>query len=225
MRRFVIYIIIILLCILLAFWSPWLYFKINILDLFGVTKPTSQSGLDVFSLSGEVEVFLDNQTQGKITVERSPLIVSKVVPGDHLVTIKRIGGTNSYWTFSRIINFVGGADVVVSYELGPTKEFSEGQVIYPIVKTDPNQSSQVVLTTNANNAQIVIDKSIPSSVVGTSFIQSISLSGQHVIKVSAKGFESLQFTVLPSTQDERDKLKQFNINIDSQLMYQPIPIL
>jgi hypothetical protein len=116
------------MCILLAFWSPWLYFKLNLLDLFGITKPTSLSGLDVFSLSGEVEVFLDNQSQGKINVDKSPLIVSKITPGDHLVTVKRSGGSNYYWTFSRIINFVEGADVVVSYELGPTLFESNGSI-------------------------------------------------------------------------------------------------
>lgn len=226
MRRFVIFVFIIFICILVALWSPWLYWKFDLVSLFGVKKPDPISGLQVFSLSGELEVFLDNKSYGKVKVETSPFILDKVSVGEHLITLKRTSSIkNAYWNFNKLVTFEQGTNVVISYNIGPSLEFSEGEVIYAIKKPDLTKASQLNINTNISEPNIQLDNAQPQRVRGSSsYSQSIALDTQHKVKISKQGFESLEFTVLPESNDDRNKLKDYDINIDSQLLYQPVEV-
>jgi len=225
MKRFVTFVFIIFICILLALWSPWLYWKFDLISLFGVKKPEPISGLQVFSLSGEMEVFLDNKSYGKVKVETSPFILDKVSVGEHLIGLKRVSNIKgAYWDFNKLITFEEGTNAVLSYNLGPSIEFSEGEVIYAIKKPDLTKANQLNINTNIIEANIQLDNSQPQKINAKFFNQSISLDTQHKVKISRQGFESLDFTVLPESNDDRNKLKDYDINIDAQLLYQPVEV-
>jgi len=225
MKRFVVGVFLILMCILLALWSPWLYWKFDLASLFGIKKPDLISGLQVFSLSGEVEVFLDNTSQGKVKVETSPFILDKVTVGEHLVTLKRVSSVaNAYWNFSKLVTFEASTNVVISYNLGPQQEFSEGQVIYATKKIDLSKQNQLNLSTNTSVPYVQVDNANAVQIIGTTYSQAITLDTQHKVKISKSGFESLEFTVLPESQEDRNKLKDYDINVETQLMYRPIDV-
>lgn len=91
MKKVLVFTIIFVLLVLLAIWSPWLSWRIDLASIFGVNRPDSISGLQVSSLSDEIEIFIDNKPIGKVTRESSPFIVDRVEPGERLVTLKKTG--------------------------------------------------------------------------------------------------------------------------------------
>lgn len=225
LKRVTLLVVIALLCSLLALWSPWLAWNIDLRGLFGVVKPESISGLQVFSLSGEIAIALDSNEIGTVNVEKSPFFFDTVKPGEHLVTLIRKDSTSSdYWSFSKLIKFEEGTSVVVSYFLGPTEEFSEGHFIYAVRKSDVAAPSKVTFTLNTENADIQMESIAIQQFNGKNFSTDITLDTQKKIRISKIGFEPLEFTILPADQAERDKLKDFDFFVEAQLMYLPIEI-
>ncbi len=225
MKRLLIFLILILVCALLALWSPWLYVKFNITDLFGIKKPEDISSLQVYSLSGSINVFIDGKSEGTAKVESSPFIVDRVTPGEHLITLKKVTETkNAYWEYNKLITFEASAAVIVSYNLGPEEEFSEGQIIYAIKKVDKSKQTQLNITVNTEKANVQIDTAQPQTLLSKSLMDNLSLSLQHKIVISKKGYENLSFTILPESQEDRDKLKDFDLNIEAHLMLQPATV-
>ncbi len=225
MKRFIALVFVLVGCFLLALWSPWLYWKLDLSGLFGVQKPDSIAGLQVFSLSGELEVFLDNASMGNVKVENSPLIIDKVTPGEHLVALKRVSPTpDSYWEFGKIIKFEESTTAVISYNIGPEEEFSEGHIIYAVRKPDTGSQTQLTLTTNITGVNFQFDSVQPEIVSGNTITLPLNLGEQHKIRITKSGFEPLEFTILPESQEDRDKLKNYDINIEAKLMYQPVTV-
>lgn len=223
MRKFFWLIIFVLLAFLLALWSPWNHWNFNISQLFGVTPPDQVGGLLVSTLAGEVEIYLDgsDQSAGSATVDNSPFSIPGIRPGDHQVKIIRkteIAG--AYWEFNKLIHFIPGVDVIIAFELGPTAEFSEGHVIYASPRVDSIPGASLNVTTSVEGVDITID--------GTSVGQSplkeykLSVSDQHKILLQKEGYEAQEFLLLPDKQEDRDKLKGFNLNVDATLFLQPL---
>jgi len=211
-----------LVCVAIGLWSPWLMWNVDISDIFNVEKPNVISGLQVYSLLGEVEVFVDGESQGKVTPEDSPLIVDAIQPGEKSVRIERVSEvTDAYWAFEKVITFEESIDVVISYVLGPEKEFSEGHVITVTEKTDEDYN--LLVNTNIEGTAISLDE-IQSQVPATQFTQNIALDKQHKIKIFKPGFEEIEFTILPESQDDRDQFANKIINVDVQLLYQPVQV-
>lgn len=224
MKRVLIVIFILIFCALLSLWSPWLYVNFEIQNIFGISKPESISGLQVYSLSAEMEVIVDNQILGTVTPENSPLIVDDIVPGEKLLTLRRKAASDiDYWAFSRIITFEEGTSVIASFNLGPLEEFSEGHVIYATTRENPNINN-LTLNLNVDNVVVNYDGAPAEEIVGKTKSMQLDLNSQHQIKLSKSGFESLEFTILPITQEDRNKFSNYDLIIDAQLMYQPVEI-
>lgn len=223
MRKVVSIAILLLLCILLALWSPWLYIKIDLGALFGVQRPEDISGLQVYSQSGELEVYLDGELRGTATVEK-PYILDVVTPGEHLVSLKRVSEVpNSFWSFSKLVEFEMGTSVVVSYNLGPEEEFSEGHIIYATEKGE-QRPSKLNIEISASDASVRIDNSAVQQINENTFVSDISLDSQKRVSISKRGYEDLEFTILPDNQEDRDRLKNFDLNIEVHLMLQPVEV-
>ena len=149
MKNFIKFLIVLLICVLLGLWSPWLKLNVSLSDIFGVEKPDKISGLQVYSLSGEMEVFLDGESQGTVTPDNSPLVVDAISPGEKSVGLKRVSEVpGAYWEFNKVITFEENIDVVLSYILGPEEEFSEGNIVSPVVRTDEDYNLKVNLNVN-----------------------------------------------------------------------------
>lgn len=223
MKNFIKILIVLLICSLLGLWSPWLKINVSLADIFGVEEPDKISGLQVYSFSGEMEVFLDGESQGTVTPESSPFIVDAVTPGEKSVGLKRVTEIpGAYWEFSKVITFEENIDVVLSYILGPEEEFSEGNIVSTVARTDEDYNLKVNL--NVEGVELYLDN-IEYIVDGTEFRETISLDKQHTIKITKQGMEEIEFLILPEDQQSRDQFANYIINVDVQLMYQPVSIL
>ncbi len=225
MRSVLSIIIVLLICTVVGLWSPWLQLNISISKLFGVEEPDSISGLEVYSLSGELEVYIDEEkAEGTAVFNESPLIIDEVEPGNRLIRIIRKSDfPDSYWSFSKLINFEQGKTVVITYNLGPEEQFSEGHVI-TVSKSDLQaDSNRAVINFKANvsGANLFIDDA-PFVITTKELSETLALNKQHIIKVEKPGYETLEFTILPKDQEDRDALKGYDINVDIYLMAQPI---
>lgn len=225
MRRFIIIFIFLIICFLLAIWSPWLYWNFDLRGLFGVNAPVLNSSLQVFSLAGEIEVFIDNQIVGSAKFNEGALIVDKITPGERLIKLSRKSELqNAFWEYQKVVTFEEGTTVVLSYNLGPSKIFSEGHLIYAIKKIDSSTQTKLFTTINVSDAIMKINNFNPAEVKGNKTSDVISLENQLSIEINKIGFEPLTFTILPNQREEREKLAKFDIGMEVQLMVQPLKV-
>ncbi len=216
-------VILLLICGLLGLWSPWLNFRVDLSSIFNVEKPDPISGLEVYSLLGDLEVSIDDVVQeGTASFEDGPLFIDGIEPGEKAITISRRSDIeNAYWIYRDIITFVEGVNTVISLGIGPEEEFSEGTVITATNRN--NEDYNLKVRTNLSDFQINLDN-VPYAVEGNEFTRNIELSSQHVIRINKTGYEEIEFTILPESQEDRDVLSDYIINVDVQLMIQPVPV-
>ncbi len=225
MRKLITLLFIIPVCLLLAIWSPWLNWNISIAGLFGAKSPDKISSLTVYSQGGDIEILIDGQSQGTVNKATSPFIVDKVTPGERLVAIKRTSTESSdYYTFSKLVNFIAGTDVRLSYRLGPSEEFSTGHIIYSVDKEDLSRDSKLNIILNVEDASVLIDNLPAVSVTDGKLVENLNLDSQHQVSISKEGYDTVEFTILPETQEDRDKLKNYDITIESHLMLTPLDV-
>jgi len=225
MRKFLLILSVLVLCVIFGLWSPWAYIKLDLSRLFGVPAKEEISGLKVYSLSGELEVLIDQESFGSVRVKDSPLIIDRIVPGERLIRLKKLSNMGGlYWEYSKVIPFEKGLEVVISYNLGPSQNFSEGHVIYAAKKPEQRIGNELNLKLNVSDFFFQIDNIQPQKVSGQSIITTLSLSSQHKIKVLKNGYEPLEFTILPETQEERDKFRDYDFIIEAELMLQPVKV-
>ncbi len=225
MNRIIKVILFLVICSLIALWSPWTNWNLDLNKIFGIQAPEVISGLQIYSLSGELEIYVDNNLVGSVDEEDSPFTVDKVMPGEHLFTLKRKSEVkNAYWIVNKLITFEAGTNVVASYNVGPEEEFTEGHIIYTIKRIDKNSSPSLNINLNVDNAVVTIDSNSEEEVLGKFYSTVLSYSQQHSITIFKDGYEKLEFSILPTSQEERDKLKDFNLNIEAHLMLQPVEV-
>jgi hypothetical protein len=223
MKKVLIILIALALTTLLAIWSPWLNWNVDFAALAGLKPAELNSGIQVYSLSGELEVRIDDVVIGKVKPEDSPLIYDKIIPGEHLLTLKKVSENESnYWQLKRVMTFEPSTNVVASFNLGPEEEFSEGHIIYSVPKT--GSSTKLNLNTNIAEPSVKINDLMLEGSAENTFTTQLSLDQQHRITISKADYESLEFIILPSKQEDRDKLKSYDLNIDIHLMLQPVNV-
>lgn len=225
MRKVATIFLIITILILIGLWSPWRGLNIDLSGLFGLSKQESLSGLQVYSLSGTLQIYIDDQLKGEVNPEQSPYFVDQIKPGEHLIKLVRKSDIpNAYADLSKLIQFEANTNVVISYNLGPEDTFTEGHVIYAVKQSDISKSTQLNIAANIEGYSVQLD-TLPSEKVALSdYKTDLDLSSQHSIKLSKSGYETLEFIILPSTQDERDKLKVYDVNIEAHMMLQPVSV-
>lgn len=226
MRRAAIIVLILLSCTLLALWSPWLSWNIDLRPLFGVKIPEVNAGIQVFSLAGELELLIDGVSIKTINTDNSPYFYDTITPGDRLITLRRSSDIkDAFWEFNELIRFIEGTSVTVSFNLGPEEVFSEGHIIYAIPKKESSTLNKLTITTNVEDVNIKLDNRVIEKADGFNYSTNINLDGQRSVEISKRGYDPLEFTILPETQENRDKLRNFDLNLEVHLMLQPVPVV
>lgn len=225
MRKLFFGIFIVVVAILLALWSPWMKWDFDFGKLLGVGTKEEIASLYIYSLAGEMQIYLDGELQGEVADDSSPFIIDRVEAGDRLVSLRRITSDGKeLGDVSKVINFVEGTTVVFSYQIGVTDEFTQGHDIYAIPKSDQSKESRINFFVNVPDVQVQIDE-IPAQTISENRLTEIlNFDTQHKIVVSKNGYETLEFIILPETQEERNKLKSYDINVDIQLMVKPVTV-
>lgn len=223
MKSFFKIILLIIFLLLLGVWSPWRSFNVDLGFLFGVKKVEQVSGLQVYSLAGDMDIYIDSELKGRVTPETSPVFVDAINPGDRKVTLSRPSLVEgAYLNFDKIITFVPGVDIVISYGLGPNEFFSEGSVI--TLNTKVNETYNLVVNTNVEGATIVVD-GIPSQIPDSRLVSNIALDRQISISIQKAGYETISLTLLPEDEADRQNLAGYIINVDVHMMLLPFEII
>lgn len=225
MKKLTIFIVLLVLCVLLAIWSPWNSLRFTLSSLFGIKQATEVAGLQVISLSGDLSVLIDGDKVGEATSGEEAFIIDNVAPGDHLLTLEKISDIeNAYWKFSKVVTFYKSTSVAASFNLGPTEEFSEGHLIYFTENPNPENKKNLVVSLNVENASLTLDGETNLQFEGSILNTEISLDKQHSVLISKAGYDDLQFNILPADQTDRDKLQGLILNIDAHLLLKPVEL-
>lgn len=215
------------MCVLVSVWSPWIYINLDITNIFGIVKPEEISGLKVVTLASDLEIFIDNEKRGELLEKDRTFIIDRVNPGNRLITLKRLGETaTNYWVYNKIVNFEKNTTVVMAFNIGPSEFFSEGHIIYAIKKSDLSSPTKLNIIMEGETGGVVqVNSESPVILRDSKYTTFISLEQQNKILVSKNGFESQEFTILPDTQEERDKFKEYDINVEIKLLLQPLDLI
>lgn len=223
MKKTAIIITFIITLVILAFWSPWLNWNLSIGQFIGLGKVDDSAGLKVYSLLGEMDVYIDNEYKGSTSPDTDYFEILQIDPGKYNLSLKRKSNPEgAYFEFSKDITFESGIDVIVVYELGPTKRFSEGHIFYAEKSFESDSQPKINILTEPENTKIYIDDNFLGE--GPLSGIDISLQKQHKIRVEKEGYDTIEFDIFPSTQDERDKLKGYELYLDINLFLIPLDI-
>lgn len=225
-KKILVITITILSLIILALWSPWSTWDFSIFSAIGLKQEDPYAGLQVYSISGEIQVLVDNEVVGNVTVEGSPLDIFEIEPGDHLITIKRVKDDESseaiYYELNRMVSFVEGINTVVAYELGPNENFSGGYIIY-VTDSISEENSFLNVSSDALNAQISINDNTLADLPLSNY--ALDYSDSYELRINAEGFESIEFNLLPEDDTQRKRLTNYDINVEANLFELPIEIV
>ena len=73
--------IIALIGLVLAVWSPWISWEINIPNLLGYTSPEQYAGLTINSLAGTLTVYIEDVEMGQVVSGDGGLEILQITPG------------------------------------------------------------------------------------------------------------------------------------------------
>ena len=216
-------IIIILVLIALAIWAPWDGMDLTFANLFGVSQPEEFSGLEVSSLKDTLVVYIDGEEQGRVDPGGGILEIPAITPGMHIIKLEKSDDEiDFYWELVQSIDFTPKLNVVMAYELGPAEIFSQGHSIYARDSIGNSEESLAKMNVSANveNAEVKLD----GNKIGETPIEDydLSLDSVHTLTIEREGYESLEFEILPTEQEDRDKLKGIELFIDTHLFWIPI---
>ncbi len=221
-KKILTFTIIIILLSGLALWSPWSAWDFSLMRSLGLEQEENHAGLQVYSIAGEIEVLIDNQVTGNVTVEGSPLDIFDIQPGNHLVTLRRVSQDtemHNYYEFNRMLNFIEGVNIVLAYEIGPSQNFSSGYTIYATRSISENESHLNVRTV-PDGAKVFLNSNEITSTPVSNY--KLDLDQTYQLKINKDDFESIEFSLLPEAKEERDALKGFDLNVEATLFRLPL---
>ncbi|MBN1331289.1 hypothetical protein JW978_00180 [Candidatus Dojkabacteria bacterium] len=226
LKKVSIAIVVITLLVIIGVWSPWRNLDFSLMEFFGLKQSIDYAGLQVYSLSGEIEVEIDGELAGNVTVDGSPLDIVEIDPGEHLVTVKRVPEDQAndpiYYQLNRVIKFEKGINTVIAYELGPTKDFSEGYLITTSRAINPG-SPKLNITTSPDVSNVIINNLDAGSSPVSNY--EINLFEDYNIKILKENFETIEFSLLPDDDVQRELLSGYDINVEVSLFQIPIEII
>lgn len=214
------------LLVVTAWFRPWDKLEFSWKSLLGIENIKEYSGLSVFSLKDQLEVYIDNEFIDQVDATGGMLEITDIEPGVHRVTLRKDGGnTAQYYEFSKSINFDSGVSNVIAYELGPSREFSQGHVFYTEKKNknDVSENTLISFLSSINEVEVYLDDKL----IGKTPLEDydIALNKQYEVKLKKNGYEELSFRILPEADEERKKLTDLHLYIEAELFLKPFEII
>jgi len=223
MRKFFWITIIAVALVALAFISPWRQIRFDFAGLFGLQQQEKTSGLVVSSFAGKINVYIDGKLEGNATSD-TPLVLPKVTPGDRLLKLERETTVPlAYMTYSKLVAFLPGSEAQISYELGPSPEFSGGHLIYVGgIPTSDKANLRLNVKANTSDVEVFIDNGSIGKLPINSY--QLPVKSQYKLELRKNGYETQSFTILPEVQADRDKLGGLDLMVEVDLFLQPIKL-
>lgn len=206
-----------------AIWSPWTNWDSTVRNVLGIETQVELARLQVSSLAGEVEIYVDDELRGSVGPEGSPFLIEDIEPGQRSVRLVRTSETSgSYIDFNSRLNFSPEIDTVIAYELGPTEQFSEGHIITAYDNFLEDTGARLSVRTEPAGASITLD----GQPLGSAPVENyaLSLDRPHEMRLTKEGYEELVITLLPQEQEARDQLEGFDIAVEARLFLIPLDL-
>lgn len=206
-----------IVCLLVAaVYSPWQYISINLESLFGIKNNSNQSSLEITSLGGIINVYIDNNNLGKTSVNEQKLEIAPIVPGIHTVKLVR---KDNYYIFSKSINFVAGGKVSMGFEIGPTQNTTNGWIMIPTPKINENKNTYLIMNLDPPKSTILINN---QKIDTTIFV--VDVEKIYDIKIQKDDYLPITFQILGLSKEKLNQYRNFNIELDVKLFSLPIKV-
>jgi len=221
LKRIMIIVLILVFFVILGLWSPWNKMNLSFLNFLGIEGTSKYATLKVKSLKGEVSIYVDDELKGSASDNADFAEINPISKGEHTISLKKENAGN-YYQFERKINFESGLDVVLAYDLGPSQIFSEGHLLYTRKNYLNIANPRLTVYSAPENVTVYLDELS----IGNTALKDIDIdiSKQHKMKFMKNGYDSMEITLLPEGQSDRDKLKNFDMILEVNLFMQPIKI-
>ncbi len=179
------------------------------------------SSLKVYSLGGEMEVFVDNEAKGTVSPDMPFLDVFPIDRGEHTVRLLRKSSNEGFYKeFEKRIWFEEGFDVIVSCEIGPSLDSSFGWMLYAKKANDGIEGVvRLHLKCNTRDCIARIDEK-ESFGDGEEYL--MSLDSQHYVNVKASGYQGIEFQLLPNEEEARRLISGYDLYLEVNLYRLPI---
>lgn len=211
--------IIAVLAVVAAIFAPWEGFTTLKNKLLGIGE--SYASLKVYSLGGDMKIFVDDEEKGTVREEDSYFEVFPIIAGEHEVKLVREATLEGFYPdFSRVIDFEKGFDTVISWEIGPSSDSSSGWILYAQQTSKKAGMTSLNLTCVPESCNILINGG--TSEVAPISKMDLSLDRQYGFKASSDGYQDLEFQLFESDDESRAKLEGYELFLDVNLYKVPI---
>lgn len=222
-KRVLFFSVLLMVAVLCAIWSPWERTGVSLYSLLDIAPPESFAGLEVYALRDGFDLSIDGANKGQVVASDGVFLEPQIGGGFHTIKLEK-QDSDGYYIFEKTINFVDGFNVVVAYELGPSKEFSQGYIMY-VASNSVIEGDNVAYLT-IESAQDDVDVSINSQSVGKTPLNNLELDlgSTQILRFTKPGYEVLEFSILPEDKVAREKLKGHELKLETSLFLVPIDI-
>lgn len=222
MKKLLIAVIGVVLLIALAVWSPWDH--ITSTQIRGAEESYQVGSLIFTSLAGEVEVYIDGESQGSSKLGEEPLKINAVKEGTHQVKlIRKSDSKDFYQPIEKDIVFQEGIGVVMAYEVGPTKASSMGYTLFATTIPEQQntiQNASLTISTGVDD----VDVSVDAASIGKTPVseEKILTTSNHTLKFEKEGYLPLEFELFPADEMQRAKFAGANVRVEVDLYKIPL---
>lgn len=188
MKKIIIILLATITLILATIAIPWSSITSSAFSLFGlnIDKPAA---LSVASKEGELIVYVDDKEVGTTPYEKN-----NMKAGTYQIKLVRKSETEGFYTdFERSFELEAGTRVVINWEVGPSQEFSSGEILFFKERLDSTKKeSTVSITTTPAEANIYFDGAKQE---GTPVLIKNVSEGRHKLRISKDEFIETEFEV------------------------------
>jgi len=213
-------ILIVLVLLALAVFSPWRNLNINLGSLLGIKNTSETSTLEVSSLGGKLKVFLDDNEVGSTNFQDPKLEISPIVAGTHKLKLMR-DSDSIYPTYEKIILFAPGISSSISYELGLSEDMTNGWLIVPEKKVIKTTSTDTNITFR------VLPEDATLSINGEkkdSKVVKLDPKTKYDVRLTKEGYLPLSFQILGFDENKVKQSLEYEYIVDVKLGSIPLKV-
>ena len=209
----------IILAVFAAIFIPWENLYVIRDNILGIGE--SYASLKIYSLGGDMEVYLDDESKGIVRAQDSFLEVFPIEVGEHSVKLIREESEGEFYPgFKRVILFEKGFETVISWEIGPTYDSSSGWILY--AKKMVGDEDYAYLNIRCEPEDCSLQENDGDNMEAPISDLELSLDSRHSYRVSGYGYQDLEFQILPEEEEARLKLGGYDLFLEVNLYKIPI---
>lgn len=188
------------------------------------TKQSANASLEVSSLGGNMNVFIDGISKGEIKQSQTKQDFFNLVPGIHKIKLARTDSTVPYFEYEASVNLVNNLSSSINYELGPTSDSTQGWILDYTPKTS-SENLLYIYTSEDSKVQVIDSDSkteLVSNPLQNDVYFKISLDKNYTVNITKTSYIAQTFSVFANSSSS--ELKNYDIVVRSKLFAIPISL-